>query len=402
MTKKAINFIKEQLGKVNVQVSLFSGIIIALSCIAIFAVTRSAFMKVIEKAYRAKTDIVFNMVEPHLDSKVYKNFTDEWSIQTETYNSVRNYLDMVKDNYEIDNIFLAKINENRLPVYVMDVQKSYEKCHVPNSVISGSIAHDVIKAFSSRNSATGEFYKLEGGWEYIRAYPVRNEKSTPEAVVCIGISAQPLMTSTWLIMALVGILIVICIIICVLFSKKVFKKISNPIYQDVSNTDSLTGLKNKNSFTVHFHNIENQGHQEKYSVIVVDLNGLKTINDTRGHQIGDKYIQDSAAVLKKSVINKNQVVYRIGGDEFVIIMQNASYADINKVVENINANIAKANETGGSIQLSMSVGHAMFEKSIDRNFSNTMQRADTMMYNVKREYYRQKLEKEKRRIAGES
>lgn len=403
MAKKPINYIKEQLGKVNVQVSLFSGVIIALSCLFIFAVTRSAFMKLTEKAYRAKTDIIYNLIEPHLDSKVYNSFTDEWSMQTETYNSVRNYLDMVKDNYEVDNIFLAKLNENRIPVYVMDVRKSYEESHVPNSEISSSLANDVIKAFSSRNSATGAFYNLESGWEYIRAYPVRSEESSAiEAVVCIGLNAKPLRTSTVLIMVLTIILIVICIIICVLFSNKVFKKISNPIYQDVSNTDSLTGLKNKNSFTVHFHNIENQGHQEKYSVVVVDLNGLKTINDTRGHQIGDKYIQDSAAVLKKSVLNKNQVVYRVGGDEFVIIMQNASYADINKVVENINANVAKANETGGSIQLSMSVGHAMFEKSIDRNFSNTMQRADTMMYNVKREYYRQKLEKEKRRMAEEN
>lgn len=399
MAKKAINFIKEQMCKVNVQVSLFSGILIALSCALVFAITRSAFMNITEKAYRAKTDIIFNMIEPHLDPKVYNNFTDEWSIQTETYNSVRNYLDMVKDSYEVDNIFLAKLNENHMPVYVMDVQKSYEKCNVPNSPITTDVAHDVIRAFSTRNSAKGAFYKLDGGWEYIRAYPIRNEKSTPEAVVCIGISAQQLLNSTWLIMALAGVVIALCILFSILFANKVFKKISNPFYQDVSNTDSLTGLKNKNSFSVDFHNIENRGHQEKYSIIVIDLNGLKTINDTRGHHIGDKYIQDSAAILKKSVFSKNHVVYRVGGDEFVIVMHNASYADINKVVNNIAANTSKANETGGSIQISMAVGHAMFEKSVDRNFSNTYQRADTMMYNVKREYYRKKLEDQKRGIS---
>lgn len=399
MAKKILSAVKEQLGRVNVQVSLFSGVLIALSCALVFAVTRSAFMNITEKAYRAKTDIIFSMIEPHLDSNVYNSFNDEWSIQTENYNSVRNYLDMIKDEYEVDSIFLAKINELHKPVYVMDVQKSYEKCNVPNSEIVGSIASDVVRAFSSHNSPTGEFYNFDNGWQYIRAYPIKTSKSsTPEAVACIGLNAEGLVSRTWLIMILAAVLVVICIIFTVLFANKVFKKISNPIYQDVSNTDSLTGLKNKNSFTVDFHNIENQGHQEKYSVIVIDLNGLKTINDTRGHQIGDAYIRNSAAVIKKSVFNKNQVVYRIGGDEFVIIMQNASYADIHKVVENINANTEKANETGGSIQLSMSVGHAMFERSVDRNFSNTMQRADTMMYNVKREYYRKKLEKQKQEL----
>lgn len=404
MPKKVINMLKAQLSKVNVQVSLFSGILIAISCALVFAVTRSAFMSITEKAYRAKTDIIFNMIEPHIDSKIYTDITSEWSMQTETYNSARNYLDMVKDNYEVDNIFLAKTNEKRMPVYIMDVRKSYEKSHAPNSQITGSIANDVILAFSSRNSrnANGSFYKLEDGWEYIKAYPIRTEKSSvPAAVACIGINADPLMNRTWLIMILAAAIVVLCIVFTVLFANKVFKKISNPFYQDVSNTDSLTGLKNKNSFTVDFHNIENQGHQEKYSIIVIDLNGLKNINDTRGHQIGDKYIQDSAAIIKKSTFSKSQVVYRIGGDEFVIIMHDASYADINKLVDNINANTDKANETGGSIQLSMSVGHAMFEKSVDRNFSNTMQRADTMMYDVKREYYRKKLERQKMELREE-
>lgn len=398
MAKRAVKTIKDRLGRVNVQVSIFSAIIIVFSCALIFWVSRAAFMNVVESAYRAKTDIIFDIIEPHLDPKVYNDFNDEWALQTETYNSVRSYLDMVKDNYEIDNIFLAKLNENRKPVYVMDVQKTYEKCHVPNSEIAGNMANDVVLSFSAQGLPKGEFYKLEDGREYIRVYQLKNARSTPDAVVCIGISAREVYNSSWLIMVLVGLIVILCIVITVIFSNKVFKKISNPIYQDASNTDSLTGLKNKNSFTVDFHNIENQGRQDRYSIIVIDLNGLKTINDTRGHHIGDKYIQDSAAILKKSVFSRNQAVYRIGGDEFVIIMQDASYADINKVIANIEENTKKANEVGGSIQISMAVGHAMFESSVDRNFSNTFQRADTMMYNLKHEYYQKKLEAQKKNI----
>ena len=56
----------------------------------------------------------------------------------------------------------------------------------------------------------------------------------------------------------------------------IFKRISNPLYQDMSNTDTLTGLKNKNSFTVDMHNIES-GNQLRYAIVTVDLNGLKNI-----------------------------------------------------------------------------------------------------------------------------
>lgn len=394
MFKRLTGAVKNQLSKVSVQVSLFSCALIAVSCILIFSVTRAAFMNVIESSYRAKTDIIFNMIEPHLDENVYNTFTNEWAIQTEGYNSMRNYLNMVKESYSVDNIFLSKLNDDKVPVYIMDVEKSYERFNVPNSEVTGSIANEVIKSFTSQYSKKGYFYRMDEGWEYIKTYQIKNEKSNVEAVVCIGINAQTLYNHTWLIMALVAILIICCVILTIVFANKAFKKISNPFYQDISNTDSLTGLKNKNSFSVDFHNIENQGRQERYSIIVVDLNGLKTINDTRGHHIGDKYIQDSAAILKESIFSRNHVVYRIGGDEFAIIMQDASYSDIDTLVANIEENTKKANEKGGSIKISMAVGHAMFERSVDRNFSNTFQRADTMMYNVKHEYYKKKLKNE--------
>ncbi|MGN0148730.1 MAG: GGDEF domain-containing protein [Clostridia bacterium] len=398
MFRRFTDALKKHMMKVSFQVALFSCVLIAASCIFIFVITRAAFMNVIESSYRAKTDIIFNMIESHLDPDVYNGFSSEWDIQTEAYNSMRNYLNMVKENYSVDNIFLAKLNESKVPVYIMDVEKSYEKFHIPNSEMTGGIAGEVVKAFTLHRPRKGAFYRTENGWEYINVYPIQGAKSNAEAVACIGINAQTLFNHTWLIMILVAVLIIFCVILAIVFSNKAFKKISNPFYQDASNTDSLTGLKNKNSFSVDFHNIENQGHQERYSIVMVDLNGLKTINDTRGHHIGDKYIQDSAAVLKESIFNRNHVVYRVGGDEFAIIMQDASYNDIDQLVLNIQENTKKANETGGSIKISMSVGYAMFEKSVDRNFSGTMQRADTMMYNVKREYYKKKLKEQQNEV----
>jgi diguanylate cyclase (GGDEF)-like protein len=395
MFRKLFTWLKNQMAKVSVQVSLFSGALIAVSCLLVFSITRMAFMNVIESSYRAKTDIIFNMIEPHLDTKIFSSFTDEWSIQTESYNAVRNYLNIVKENYEVDNIFLTKLNDERKPVYIMDVEKVYEKFNVPNTEVTGNIANEVVRAFTTSRSTKGSFYKMEDGWEYIHTYPIKGEKTNVEAVACIGINAKTLYKSTWMILILAIIIIILCVILTAVFANKIFKKISNPLYQDSSNTDALTGLKNKNSFSIDFHNIENQGHQERYSIIVVDLNGLKTINDNRGHHIGDKYIQDSAAILKESIINRKSVAYRIGGDEFAIIMHDATYESIEDLVAYINENTKNANKVGGSIKISMAIGYARFEKGVDRNFSGTFQRADTMMYNVKHEYYKKKLKNQK-------
>lgn len=395
LLKKLSEVIKNNFSKVSTQVSLFSCILITISCIFIFLTTRTAFMKIAETLYRAKTDIIFNMIEPHLNIDELNEFTDEWSIQTESYNSIRNYLEIVKERYGVDSIFISKLNEQRKPVYVIDSKKTYEEFNIPNTLVTGGIAGDIIQTYSLRHSERGKFYRLQEGWEYTKTYQIRGSKSNVEAVACIGVNAQSLYSSTYTLAVIAALLIVACIALTWVFATKMFRKISNPIYQDVSNTDSMTGLKNKNSFSTDLHNIENLGRQERYSIIVIDLNGLKTVNDTFGHNIGDKFIRDSADILKRSTFDKNQVVYRIGGDEFVIIMHDAKHADIDRLIKTIKENTVKANEKGGSIQISMSIGYAMFDRNIDRNFSGTFQRADTMMYNVKHEYYKEKLRKQK-------
>ena len=127
--------------------------------------------------------------------------------------------------------------------------------------------------------------------------------------------------------------------------------------------------------------------------MVIDLNGLKHINDTRGHNIGDKYIQDSAAVIKRTMFDKRQVTYRTGGDEFAVIIKDMTAKELDKSIEKLYENIANANKDN-YIKLSMSVGYAFFDKEQDRNFYDTYQRADTIMYENKREHYRKKAEKE--------
>ena len=233
---------------------------------------------------------------------------------------------------------------------------------------------------------TGAFYASLDGFRYLNFYPIM-DGGTVKGVVCIGIDANRVYIFKIILRVIVIILILLCCLISVRFSMAIFKRISNPLYQDMSNTDTLTGLKNKNSFTVDMHNIES-GNQSWYAIVTVDLNGLKNINDSRGHQMGDIYIQNGADAIRKAMEGTDFIGYRVGGDEFSVVLKDCDIDMVKNFADRI-ARMADSINRGG-IKTSMSIGYAKFNAEKDRNFSMTMERADAMMYENKRLYYKTK------------
>lgn len=141
----------------------------------------------------------------------------------------------------------------------------------------------------------------------------------------------------------------------------------------LSETDDLTGVYNRNKFNAVVYEIrQKQGH---FGIIYADVNGLKKINDTCGHQKGDELLQNASAFLKKFF---EKQIYRVGGDEFVIIMQ-----DISK--EEFDAVLARFTECLNKEQsISLSVGECYCtEQFIDE----ALKKADEIMFERKRQYY---------------
>lgn len=220
----------------------------------------------------------------------------------------------------------------------------------------------------------------------VYTFPIKTADNTVVAAACMYFQWDEFYSSISLIKWFALAYIIIAAIVVSKLSSKVFRRISNPSYRDIANTDRLTDLKNKNSFDMDMHNIENGGKLEKYGVVMIDLNGLKRVNDTFGHQMGDRFIQNSARILKTSVSGKDQVIYRIGGDEFAIICKNTSHMELESLIESIDEHVKRENKNGG-MKLSMSMGYALYDRSRDKNFSQTLQRADLTMYETKRQYY---------------
>jgi diguanylate cyclase (GGDEF)-like protein/PAS domain S-box-containing protein len=110
----------------------------------------------------------------------------------------------------------------------------------------------------------------------------------------------------------------------------------------LSNHDELTGLYNRRYFNEELKRLHNS---RKYpiSIIVGDMNRLKDINDNYGHSMGDRYIKRAAEAIKSSVRTED-VVARIGGDEFAIILPETDYSKADDIVDRILARIEEDNK----------------------------------------------------------
>ena len=98
--------------------------------------------------------------------------------------------------------------------------------------------------------------------------------------------------------------------------------------------DAMTGLYNRAFFEVEMLRLE--GIKAKnIGIVVIDLDGLKVVNDTLGHSIGDKLLLDAAKILIENV-RDSDVVARIGGDEFVLLLPNCTLVVIETVCIRIN------------------------------------------------------------------
>ena len=122
------------------------------------------------------------------------------------------------------------------------------------------------------------------------------------------------------------------------------------------------------------------GHPCEFAVAVFDLNDLKTINDTKGHDVGDIYIYNASMLI--SEFFAHSPVYRIGGDEFAVILQGEDYENRDTLIEKFNK---QALDNKASDKVVVSSGLASFNADTDKNFISVFERADKMMYKCKKQ-----------------
>ena len=146
--------------------------------------------------------------------------------------------------------------------------------------------------------------------------------------------------------------------------------------EDLSKTDILTGINNRYAMEKYLDELIDNRFLP-FGVVMMDLNGLKQINDESGHLKGDEYIIRSVDVMKDVFGITN--LYRIGGDEFVVILNNVTKSEFEKLVADMQKR-EKEDE-----QISISIGSFWVDaKTTARDVLNVV---DADMYADKRRFY---------------
>ena len=149
--------------------------------------------------------------------------------------------------------------------------------------------------------------------------------------------------------------------------------------QIAANIDALTGIKNRNAFLTAQARLDHQiaeRTQSPFATVILDVNDLKIVNDTAGHQAGDQYLQDACQIICD--IFKRSPVFRMGGDEFAVIAQGSDYEHMEELLGKLDAHNAEALRTGGIV---IACGMAKFDD--DPCVDAVLERADRNMYENK-------------------
>ena len=148
------------------------------------------------------------------------------------------------------------------------------------------------------------------------------------------------------------------------------------ILRTEAENDALTGLPNRHCLERDLLKTDFNGRF--FAVLMFDVNFLKRTNDTRGHLAGDNLIRTAAMCIRECFnINENNNCYRVGGDEFIVLMLDCKKDEIKRRIEKFNLTLERED-------VSISVGYAYADKEDNKSFNDLMEEADKNMYKNKK------------------
>lgn len=156
----------------------------------------------------------------------------------------------------------------------------------------------------------------------------------------------------------------------------------------LANKDALTGVRNKTAYNNETRRLEwhiDDGNKN-FGLAMIDLNFLKRINDTYGHERGDIAIKKLCKIICH--VFKNSHVFRIGGDEFIVILEKEEFFNAENLVKEFKSQInliSKDVSIDPWERVSAAIGYAAYDENLDSSVTSLFRRADKAMYAYKKE-----------------
>jgi diguanylate cyclase (GGDEF)-like protein len=168
--------------------------------------------------------------------------------------------------------------------------------------------------------------------------------------------------------------------------KGMYLRAINDSIRELSHVDALTHVKNRTAYESRLEEIRKRAERKgalDFGIILFDVNNLKKINDQLGHYAGDEYIKNSCSLI--CVAFKNSPVYRIGGDEFVVLLEGKAFEQrdeqLRNFVEEMN-DLINDDSLAPEERVSVAYGMSIY-KGAPETIDDCIKRADETMYETK-------------------
>lgn len=365
----------KRLERVDYQVSIITAIIVCISFFCVYIVNYKITHDDMIHSLKDRSNTIYNYVENYLDKDTF-NLDFNLDMQSDAYKQMKEKLEDVRAATNVLYLYTAKVTSEGDYIYLVDgLPTSNDDFRYPGDKIEEEIIPELQLALANKTILPDQIKNTAWGSIFISYYPI-HENGKVVGVLGIEFDASHQYTSFQKIRTITPLIAIVTSIIAMVIAVFLFRRISNPRFKDMANTDYLTNLHNRNAFEIDFKNLSL--HKESVGIIVTDLNNLKIINDDLGHRIGDEYIKKIAYIIEKNV--QNNPVYRYGGDEFIVLIRHSSSKQIKTIINAIYQEIKKQNDK----KLSVSIGYAIYDPSCDWDLKDTFKRADNNMYDNKK------------------
>jgi len=194
--------------------------------------------------------------------------------------------------------------------------------------------------------------------------------------VAFGVDAQQIVHDPVLVIAPVALLLCVAVLSTPLMRSDIQHRSDAVI-------DQLTGMLNRKALSTRVLELAQQSELtgESVGIIVGDLDHFKTINDTRGHSVGDVVLKEVAYQLRKQ-LRAFDLAYRLGGEEFLILLPGSDLEQSAQLAEQLRAVVA-ANGVAGNVAITMSFGVGASEPGQPFDYATVFKTADEALYRAK-------------------
>lgn len=372
--------------RVDVQVSLLTTLIVVVSCYLIFFINYQLSYGSMIGDLKTRAENVHEYLETYLENgEIFKMYTRE-DESSDIYQEAKAQLKSIRAAVGVRYLYTATVNPEGEFIYGVDgLPVDSEDFRHVGDLIEEECIPDMERAMTGEIVLPHKITATSWGAVFIAYFPMHSQGKVA-GVLGMEFDARSQYGAFRSMLIWTFAVIVLFCIIASAIAVKLFRYVSNPSLRNMSNTDFLTGVQNRNAFELSLGNLENTPEKTHMAFLSADMDRLKHVNDTYGHAAGDEYIRFGCRVIQ-SVLPDRGILYRIGGDEFAVLMRDSSEEEAKalaeKILETLRAENAKS--TGEAVEeRSMSVGYAAFDPDKDSSLYDTLKRADKVMYTHKR------------------